>query len=111
MHLLVDLHLPNLKLFMHNHISSAQELEKDVNGPITDSVPAEKKLAIVDKIFAAYNEARICIRNDLVRAASKLFCSMYLYVWTEAQIICRVRAFLNINQGVSWSLIKVFSVH
>ncbi|KAL8492133.1 hypothetical protein ACS0TY_023675 [Phlomoides rotata] len=87
MHLLVDLHLPNLKLFMHNHISSAQELEKDVNGPITDSVPAEKKLAIVDKIFAAYNEARICIRNDLVRAASKLFCSMYLYVWTEAQII------------------------
>ncbi|KAL8487675.1 hypothetical protein ACS0TY_024119 [Phlomoides rotata] len=75
------------------------------------SILKEKKLAIVDKIFAAYNEARICIRNDLVRAASKLFCSMYLYVWTEAQIICRVRAFLNINQGVSWSLIKVFSVH
>ncbi|KAL6497154.1 hypothetical protein OROGR_029083 [Orobanche gracilis] len=41
------------------------EFEKDVNGPAADSLPAEKKLAIFDKIFAAYSEARSYIRNDL----------------------------------------------
>ncbi|KAL3849548.1 hypothetical protein ACJIZ3_011430 [Penstemon smallii] len=46
-------------------ILKAQELEKDISGPAADSLPAEKKLVIFDKIFAAYNEARSCIRNDL----------------------------------------------
>ncbi|KAI3463536.1 hypothetical protein Pfo_020199 [Paulownia fortunei] len=46
-------------------ILKAQELEKDISGPGSDSLPAEKKLVIFDKIFAAYNEARSCIRNDL----------------------------------------------
>ncbi|KAG8388156.1 hypothetical protein BUALT_Bualt02G0096600 [Buddleja alternifolia] len=35
-----------------------------------DSVPAEKKLVIFDKIFAAYNEARSCIRNDLANTGN-----------------------------------------
>lgn len=46
--------------------SSAQELEKDIHGSAADSLPAEKKLVLYDKIFAAYHEARSCIRNDLV---------------------------------------------
>ena len=45
---------------------SAQELEKDLHGPAADSLPAEKRLAIFDKIFTAYHEARSCIRSDLV---------------------------------------------
>lgn len=74
MHLLFNLPFTESQaLYVHDHNSSAQELEKDVNGPTADSVPAEKKLAIFDKIFAAYNEARSCIRNDLVRAALKFF--------------------------------------
>ncbi|KAF3942546.1 hypothetical protein CMV_030807 [Castanea mollissima] len=44
----------------------AQELEKDLHGPATDSLPAEKRLSIFDKIFTAYHEARSCIRSDLV---------------------------------------------
>ncbi|KAK4410706.1 Signal recognition particle subunit SRP68 [Sesamum angolense] len=51
-------------------ILKAQELEKDINGPGADSVPAEKKLVIFDKIFAAYNEARSCIRNDLANTGN-----------------------------------------
>ncbi|KAG6410646.1 hypothetical protein SASPL_128711 [Salvia splendens] len=51
-------------------ILKAQELEKDTNGPGADSVPAEKKLAIFDKIFAAYSEARSCIRNDLANTGN-----------------------------------------
>ncbi|CAA0806874.1 signal recognition particle-related / SRP-related [Striga hermonthica] len=51
-------------------ILKAQELEKDVNGPAADTVPAEKKLVIFDKIFAAYNEARSYIRNDLATAGN-----------------------------------------
>lgn len=47
-------------------IFSAQELEKDLHGPAADSLPAEKKLAIFDKIFTAYHEARSSIRSDLV---------------------------------------------
>ncbi|XP_057971291.1 uncharacterized protein LOC131160023 [Malania oleifera] len=49
-------------------ILKAQELEKDLNGPALDSLPAEKRLAIFDKIFIAYDEAKSCIRNDLVTA-------------------------------------------
>ena len=45
---------------------SAQELEKDLHGPAANSLPAEKRLAIFDKIFTAYHEARSCIRSDLV---------------------------------------------
>ncbi|KAM3355541.1 hypothetical protein T459_09010 [Capsicum annuum] len=51
-------------------ILKAQELEKDVHGSAADSLPAEKKLVLYDKIFAAYHEARSCIRNDLVTAAN-----------------------------------------
>ncbi|KAA8531360.1 hypothetical protein F0562_006069 [Nyssa sinensis] len=47
-------------------ILKAQELEKDLHGPTAESLPVEKRLAIFDKIFAAYHEARSCIRNDLV---------------------------------------------
>jgi len=45
---------------------SAQELEKDLHDSPTESLPAEKKLAIFEKIFSAYQDARSCIRNDLV---------------------------------------------
>ncbi|KAI3894583.1 hypothetical protein MKX03_020692 [Papaver bracteatum] len=47
-------------------ILKAQELEKDLHGSAT--VPAEKKVVMYDKIFAAYHEARSCIRKDLVNA-------------------------------------------
>ncbi|KAL6319338.1 hypothetical protein AAG906_014012 [Vitis piasezkii] len=51
-------------------ILKAQDLEKDLHGLAADSLPAEKKLAIFDKIFTAYHEARSSIRNDLVTAGS-----------------------------------------
>ncbi|GER54207.1 signal recognition particle subunit SRP68 [Striga asiatica] len=51
-------------------ILKAQELEKDVNGSAAESVPAEKKLVIFDKIFAAYNEARSYIRHDLATSGN-----------------------------------------
>ncbi|KAK4349153.1 hypothetical protein RND71_031908 [Anisodus tanguticus] len=51
-------------------ILKAQELEKDIHGSAADSLPAEKKLVLYDKIFAAYHEARSCIRNDLVTAGN-----------------------------------------
>uniref|UniRef100_A0A803N7D9 Signal recognition particle subunit SRP68 n=1 Tax=Chenopodium quinoa TaxID=63459 RepID=A0A803N7D9_CHEQI len=51
-------------------ILKAQELEKDIQGPTADSLSAEKKLAVFDKIFSAYHDARSCIRNDLVTAGS-----------------------------------------
>ncbi|KAM3748599.1 hypothetical protein ACB098_05G121300 [Castanea mollissima] len=51
-------------------IVKAQELEKDLHGPVADSLPAEKRLAIFDKIFTAYHEARSCIHSDLVSAGN-----------------------------------------
>ncbi|KAK3183244.1 hypothetical protein Dsin_030530 [Dipteronia sinensis] len=51
-------------------ILKAQDLEKDLSGPASDSVPAEKKLVIFDKNFTAYHEARSCIRSDLVGAGN-----------------------------------------
>ncbi|XP_059645075.1 uncharacterized protein LOC132286721 [Cornus florida] len=51
-------------------ILKAQELEKDIHGPMAESIPAEKRLVIFDKIFASYREARSCIRNDLVTAGN-----------------------------------------
>ncbi|CAH9121506.1 unnamed protein product [Cuscuta epithymum] len=51
-------------------ILKAQELEKEIHGPSGDSLPAEKKLGVFDKIFAAYHEARSSIRGDLVTAAN-----------------------------------------
>ncbi|XP_010249222.1 PREDICTED: signal recognition particle subunit SRP68 [Nelumbo nucifera] len=51
-------------------ILKAQELEKDLNGAAGDSLLAEKKLVIFDKIFAAYHDARSCIRTDLVTAGN-----------------------------------------
>ncbi|KAL5982923.1 hypothetical protein ACLOJK_017002 [Asimina triloba] len=51
-------------------ILKAQELEKGLHDSAVDSLPSEKKLAIFDKIFAAYHEARSCIRNDLVTAGN-----------------------------------------
>ncbi|KAB1217532.1 Signal recognition particle subunit SRP68 [Morella rubra] len=51
-------------------ILKAQELEKDLQGVAADSLPAEKRLAIFDKIFTAYHEARSCIRSDLASAGN-----------------------------------------
>ncbi|XP_019154208.1 PREDICTED: signal recognition particle subunit SRP68-like [Ipomoea nil] len=51
-------------------ILKAQELERDIHGPAGDSLPAEKRLVVFDKIFAAYHEARSSIRSDLVTAAN-----------------------------------------
>ncbi|OWM65522.1 hypothetical protein CDL15_Pgr009112 [Punica granatum] len=51
-------------------IIKAQDLEKDLHGPLADSMPAEKRLIMFDKVFAAYHDARSCIRNDLVSAGS-----------------------------------------
>ncbi|KAM5571536.1 hypothetical protein ABKV19_011896 [Rosa sericea] len=51
-------------------ILKAQDLEKDVLGSSANSLPTEKRLAIFDKIFTAYHEARSCIRSDLVSAGS-----------------------------------------
>ncbi|XP_062110204.1 uncharacterized protein LOC133822024 isoform X2 [Humulus lupulus] len=51
-------------------ILKAQELEKDLHGPTADSLPGEKRLAIFDKVFTAYHEARSFIRSDLVSAGS-----------------------------------------
>lgn len=51
-------------------ILKAQELEKNLHGPAADSLPAEKRLSIFDKIFTAYHEARSSIRNDLVTAGN-----------------------------------------
>ncbi|XP_010908216.1 uncharacterized protein [Elaeis guineensis] len=51
-------------------ILKAQELEKDLRGSAADLVPAEKKLAMFDKIFSAYHDARSCIRNDLAAAGN-----------------------------------------
>lgn len=51
-------------------ILKAQELEKDLHGPAAESLPAEKRLVIFDKIFTAYHEARSCIRSDLVSAGN-----------------------------------------
>lgn len=45
---------------------SAQELEKELQGPTAESIPAEKKLTIYDKLFTAYHDARNTIRSDLV---------------------------------------------
>lgn len=50
-------------------IIKAQELEKDLYGTSSDA-PAEKKLAIYDKIFSAYHDARSCIRHDLAIAGN-----------------------------------------
>uniref|UniRef100_A0A0E0EK85 Signal recognition particle subunit SRP68 n=1 Tax=Oryza meridionalis TaxID=40149 RepID=A0A0E0EK85_9ORYZ len=37
---------------------------------LKESVPADKKLGIFDKIFSAYHDARSCIRNDLASAGN-----------------------------------------
>ncbi|KAI3414598.1 uncharacterized protein J3R85_016120 [Psidium guajava] len=51
-------------------ILKAQDLEKDLNGPAAESLSSEKRLTVFDKIFAAYNEARSCIRNELASAGN-----------------------------------------
>ncbi|VAI15525.1 unnamed protein product [Triticum turgidum subsp. durum] len=51
-------------------ILKAQQLERDLNGAATEPISADKKLAIFDKLFSAYHEARSCIRNDLASAGS-----------------------------------------
>ncbi|XP_021905502.1 signal recognition particle subunit SRP68 [Carica papaya] len=51
-------------------ILKAQELEKDLYGAVADTLPAEKRLVIFDKIFTAYQEARSCIRGDLASAGN-----------------------------------------
>ncbi|KAM0879607.1 hypothetical protein ACQ4PT_034127 [Festuca glaucescens] len=51
-------------------ILKAQQLERDLNGAATESISADKKLAIFDKLFSAYHDARGCIRNDLASAGN-----------------------------------------
>ncbi|GJN40142.1 hypothetical protein PR202_gb29318 [Eleusine coracana subsp. coracana] len=51
-------------------ILKAQQLERDLKGGASESIAAEKKLAIFDKIFSAYHDARSCIRNDLASAGN-----------------------------------------
>ncbi|KAE9610175.1 putative signal recognition particle subunit SRP68 [Lupinus albus] len=51
-------------------ILKAQELEKDIHGPSADSIPADKRLVIFDKIFSAYHDARGYIRADLATTGS-----------------------------------------
>ncbi|XP_076893630.1 uncharacterized protein LOC143545669 isoform X2 [Bidens hawaiensis] len=51
-------------------ILKAQELEKELNDRMEGTLPAEKRLAVFDKIFAAYHEARGSIRNDLATVGS-----------------------------------------
>ncbi|CAN1297763.1 Signal recognition particle subunit SRP68 [Linum perenne] len=51
-------------------ILKAQELEKDLHARANDSLPAEKKLTVFDKIFTAYHEARGYIRSDLTGAGN-----------------------------------------
>ncbi|EOA13099.1 hypothetical protein CARUB_v10026106mg [Capsella rubella] len=51
-------------------ILKAQELEKELQGPTAESIPAEKKLTIFDKLFTAYQDARNTIRSDLVSAGN-----------------------------------------
>ncbi|KAJ7957176.1 Signal recognition particle subunit SRP68 [Quillaja saponaria] len=51
-------------------ILKAQELEKDLHGPMADSIPADKRLVTFDKIFSAYHEARGYIRSDLATAGN-----------------------------------------
>ncbi|KAM4094516.1 hypothetical protein ACB094_04G117800 [Castanea mollissima] len=60
-----------------NLFKYAEELEKDLHGPAADSLPAEKRLAIFDKIFTAYHEARSCIRSDLDAKGNDVDLSKY----------------------------------
>ncbi|CAH1425730.1 unnamed protein product [Lactuca virosa] len=45
-------------------ILKAKELEKEINYRKEGALPSEKRLAVFDKIFAAYHEAGSSIRND-----------------------------------------------
>jgi hypothetical protein len=54
-------------------IRSAQELEKDIHGPLAENISADKRLVIFDKIFSAYHDARGFIRADLVLNLLDLF--------------------------------------
>lgn len=51
-------------------ILKAQELEKDLHGSSAESVSADKKLAMFEKIFSAYQDARSNIRSDLAAAGN-----------------------------------------
>lgn len=64
--------LPNL---------SAQDLEKELH-----DLPAEKRLAVFDKIFAAYHDARGTIRNDLVCNGKLFSLSSFLVEFTRENI-------------------------
>ncbi|CAL5214702.1 unnamed protein product [Lathyrus oleraceus] len=51
-------------------ILKAQELEKDIHGPLAENISTDKRLVIFDKIFSAYHDARGYIRADLATAGS-----------------------------------------
>lgn len=51
-------------------ILKAQELEKELYDSSSNSLTAEKRLAVFDKIFSAYHDARRNIRDDLVTAGN-----------------------------------------
>ncbi|KAJ7549593.1 hypothetical protein O6H91_07G059500 [Diphasiastrum complanatum] len=49
-------------------ILKAQEMEKDLLSPTSNSLVADKKFTFYDKIFMAYQDAKRHIRDDLVTA-------------------------------------------
>lgn len=53
--------------FLHLFVDwAARELEKDAMELSSDSLTTDKKLAVYDKIFIAYQDAKRHIRDDLV---------------------------------------------
>jgi len=51
-------------------ILKAQALEKDLYSSAASSLATEKRLAVFDKIFSAYHDARGYVRDDLVTAGN-----------------------------------------
>lgn len=51
-------------------VLKAQALEKDLYSPAASSLTTEKQLAVFDKIFSAYHDARRYVRDDLVTAGN-----------------------------------------
>lgn len=58
-------------------LSAGQELEKDTVESSSDSLTTEKKLAVYDKIFVAYQDAKRHIRDDLVRCFTSFHCASF----------------------------------
>ncbi|KAK7291519.1 hypothetical protein RIF29_06727 [Crotalaria pallida] len=62
--------LSSIGLAINFHFESSGAGERYIHGPSADSIPADKRLVIFDKIFSAYHEARGYIRADLATTGS-----------------------------------------